>query len=573
MSVATLRDFLLAALAQLPGTRSFHIHVLVSAPHKHHGLFPYAHPRPKVYLQDVLVLLSEQTGSGDAEPRALVAAVELSVYNVPSTSCGLVYVSKADTTGQGAHPPPTATLVKALLTYYADPKTRPLHVDTLWIQLFARAQGQYLFPNSSEYEGKKPLPDVKLCAWWKRLFSEVAGELAERTRAEVGEATLRMGLYYVLPGFNELEALANLHMPSASVHTATTTAPVSWVYGHQYSQTDIRLPCSPPRSGNNLGHYIPCFDDDPKSRFMDEIAHTTEGDMVKSPEKRSRAASGTFGRTRSRSDLSVDENGRASKDTDDRAEKDKEEKHHSPEGELGKVTPDEFWERMSFRQECISGAVTGFFALGIASPSPSSSSTPPPLKARAGEVAPRLVKRVITSLMSGWDFSTRENAVRATETLEGVIRGLCENVVSPPPPSTSALQDPRKRAPLLFTHESSDEHPSAKADTDTTDHSRARTPEPRATTTTLEVPRTPTPKRGKRALPDVSTISPNPFPEPVASPETYTAHIYGSVALANPALPSKSASAPGAAGTCATSGANGTVTVLAVRKKKRKLDA
>ena len=60
------------------------------------------------------------------------------------------------------------------MTFYADPKTRPIPVDTLWLQLFARAQGQYLFPNSSEYEGKKPLTDVKLCSWWKRMFSEVA---------------------------------------------------------------------------------------------------------------------------------------------------------------------------------------------------------------------------------------------------------------------------------------------------------------------------------------------------------------------------------------------------------------
>ena len=583
MSVATLRDFLLAALELLPGTRRFHIHVLVSASHKHTNLYRYAHPRPKVYLNDIVVLLSEQAGTGDAEPRALVTAVELAVYHIPATSCGLVYVSKVDTTGQGAHPSPTATLVKALLTYYADPKTRPLHVDTLWIQLFARAQGQYLFPNSSEYEGKKPLSDVKLCAWWKRLFGEVASELVSRMGGS-GDAKLKTGLYYVLPGFNELEALANLHISSNAKPATAKAATVGWVYGHQYSQTDIRLPCPPPKSGNNLGHCIPWFDDDPKSRFMDEIAHTTEGDMIKSPEpkeKRSRTASGTFGRTRSRSDLStrLGENGHTEEDKDDGdetpREKDREEKHHSPEGELGKVTPDEFWERMSFRQECIAGAVTGFFTLGIASPQPSSSSSaststslPPPLAPHAGEVAPRLVKRVITSLM-GFDFSTRENALRATETLEGVIRGLCESAVSPSSSSSTFESDARKRAPLLFADGPGDRDPVADG--------RAKTPEPH-TAAMLEVPRTPTPKRGRNALPDVSTISPNPFPEPVASLQTYTAHIHGSIALSNPPLPPKSTSHPG--GSTSSSGANGSngtaapaVTVLAVRKKKRKLDS
>jgi len=35
--------------------------------------------------------------------------------------------------------------------------------------------------------------------------------------------------------------------------------------------------------GFNLGRFIPSFEDDPKARFMDEIAHTTNSDVVKSP--------------------------------------------------------------------------------------------------------------------------------------------------------------------------------------------------------------------------------------------------------------------------------------------------
>ena len=89
-----LRDKLLAALADLPGTRTFHIHVLTSAPRKHNGLFPYARPRPRTYLQDVFILLSEQKDPN--APHILVTAIEASVYSIPSTSSGVLYVSKVD---------------------------------------------------------------------------------------------------------------------------------------------------------------------------------------------------------------------------------------------------------------------------------------------------------------------------------------------------------------------------------------------------------------------------------------------------------------------------------------------
>ena len=524
-----LRDTLLSALKTLPGTREFHLHVLVSSPYRHTGLFPYAHPRPRVYLQEVFVLLSEH--ASPESPRQLVSAVELSVYNIPATSCGVLHVSKVDSTGQGAAPPPTSTLVKALLNYYADPATRPIRVDTLWIQLFARAQNQYLFPNSSEHPGKRPLSDVKLCAWWKRVLSEVASGVRTRTQ----DATL--GLYYLLPGYNELEAINSLHIASQSTNAAS---PVQWVYGHQYSQTDLPLPCPPSQGVHNLGHYIPSFDDDPKSRFMDEIAHTTEGDMIKSPErKRPRNGSKATAKEKDKSaDRDAQEEGSSAKE-------------YKPEGELQKVSADEFWERMSFRQECVSGAVTGFFALGISTPSvpaaakPTSSSAPSPLAPQSGQVAPNLVRRVVASLTNGHEFSTVERAARATEALEGSIKGLCENIAANP---AAGAKSPAALAPLLFQRET--------------------TPEPQ--TAALEVPRTPPPRRGGASLPEVT---PNPFPEPIASLETYHSHIYGTASVANPPLPPRADAAAAAGPASARPPAAQPVTVLTARKKKRKIDA
>jgi regulator of Ty1 transposition protein 109 len=77
----------------------------------------------------------------------------------------------------------------------------------------------------------------------------------------------------------------------------------------------------------------------------------------------------------------------------------------------------------------------------------------------------------------------------------------------------------------------------------------------------LAPPQTPPPrmKNGKLVLLDVS---PNPFPEPVTSLDTYNSHIYGSVHVDNPPLPSKLSSGTG--------DSTPQVTVLNVRKKKKR---
>ena len=577
----SLRDKLLAGLADLPGTRTFHLHVLTSAPRKHSGLFPYAHPRPRAYLQDVFVLLSEQGSEPDAS-RVLVTAIEASVYHIPTTSCGVLYISKVDSSGHASYPSPTSALVRAFLAYYADPVTRPLPVRHFWIQLFARAQNQYLFPNSSEYEGKHPLSDVRLCAWWKRVYGEVAAGVQEELKG-----TGQVRLFYVLPGYSELEATQSLTRTPAGVSDSSA---VPWTYGHPYSQDEIPLPCTrstDPDAPQNLGNFIPWFDDDPKSRFLDEIAHTNASEAIRSPKrKRPRQPSssgperGPAGEPKKDESEKISEKGKnKEKDTD---------KDDPPriEGELAQVTPDEFWERMSFRQECVAGAVTGFFTLGVSTPpavSPAVPGTkaaappsqPSPLAPQPGHVAPKMVERVVAALMKQHEFSTRERALRATETLEGAIRGLCEDAPVIPAPAPAAAPAPVSPPPP----------PAAEFG----GPARPRTPEPTrptsttTTTMTLEVPRTPPPGRshlrararsGAGGLPE---LSPNPFPDPVATPETYAAHIYGSITVRNPP---RARAGEGAAGAGAGAGAGGAggvqaeaaapkVTVLAVRKKRK----
>ncbi|KAF7346201.1 hypothetical protein MSAN_01847000 [Mycena sanguinolenta] len=506
MALSTnLRDYLLNGLRDIPGTREFHIHVLVSSPRKFQGLFPFAQPRPRSYLQDILVLLSEQTTPDSS--RVLTTAIEACVYNIPTTSSAIFYVSKVDTTGQSSSPSPAAALVRSLLTYYADPTTRPISADHLWIHF-----------------GKHPLSDVKLCAWWKRVLSDMANTVC--ARGDTTDTVLR--LYYVLPGYSQLEAEQSLARAAAA---ASANPKSLWIYGHPYSQKDIPLPCpaptpDPQRKQQNLGHFIPTFDDDPKSRFMDEIGCIdTEG--IRSPPKK-------------RPRITVQHSNAADVTQEAAAEKDQAGgKEERILGELGKVSADEFWERMSFRQECVAGAVTGFFVVGISCPSSSRSlSGTSPLAPSPGQVSCQLIKRVLSSLMTGLEFSTVERSIKATETLEGAIRGLCEGLAPiPTPPRTTA---------------------------NTRDSDR-RTPEPDGSRTLLAAPSTP--RRGKAYIPDVS---PNPFPEPVTSLETYHSHIYGSKCVSNPPLPPKTEA--GTEKTSVPTEPAPHVTVLTVRKKKKRVE-
>ncbi|KAF9454758.1 hypothetical protein P691DRAFT_794586 [Macrolepiota fuliginosa MF-IS2] len=518
-----LRDTLLAALRTLPGTRKFHIHVLQSSPRRNTSLFQFAKPRPRTYVQDVLVLLSEQLGQ-DA-PRVLVTAIEGNLYHVPSTSSAILYVCKVDSTGQTNGTSPTRALVRAFLNYYANPATRPVDARNLWIQLFARAQGQYLFPNSAQFEGKRPLSDVKLCAWWKRVLSQAALDVVDAIslntpNSPVSSSSTAVQAYYILPGYGQLEAEYSLKVVSPDV---------TWEYGHPYTMQQS-LPCALDTQFRNLGHYIPYFDDDPKSRFLDEIAYTTGGEVKSPVRKRARTATSVED-ARQRDNVDDKDSG---KEKDDR-----------PLGELGKVTPDEFWERMSFRQECVAGAVTGFFTLDIegegqSKPQPQHVA-PSPLEPQPGQVSSQINKRVLTALTTGVEFSTAERAIKATETLESTIKRLCEGISTIPNTSRS--------------------HSSG----------RSSTPEPRERSNlTLLVPPSTPPRNIKRAaLPDVT---PNPFPEPVASLETYQSHIYGSVCVSNP-IPEATPQGGGKGDDKESSEVVApVVTVLTARKKKKRAE-
>ena len=671
--VSTLRAYLLSSLVSLPASRTLHLHLLVSTPRKPgKSPFLYASTRPKCLVQDVLVLLSEQispersstsaSSTPDAPiPRTFVSAIEASVYTFPASDSTILYVSKVDGTGQGAYPSPTSTLLRAFLVFYASHQS-PLYPSPathhLWIHLFARAQRQYLFPNSGDYPHKKPLGDVALCKWWKKILSDVTKHVEAQTKCDdggtsdsvaLGECSVSLlgslrherlitvtanasgqsiRLYYILPGQTEAEASSLLRdsRPYPHLHA-------QWIYSHPYMlHTDMDIPCpsgSYPSSFPGqllLAALIPHFEDDPKSRFLDELAATSEEQAVAVPvptprKKRPKNGKGeeegnsTLGHPRTGSD-SVEFKGERAIGVDARAQVEAEEPKahlsllsppaiiynppssspapadtHSPpprpstpesiqhttllsshtphlptfpdaflsphrngspgtssqtptpraslgtpqtprtprrpKSDLDTVSPAEFWERMSYRQECAVGAVTGFFVAvfsrrcdstathgrAVDSGWPSdfnsqNSNTGANVKSpllSAGTVPHSILKRVMSSLLTGVEFSTVERAHKATNVIESAIKGLCEGL------------GPGKLP---------DGQPVAKKPAE--QEAQVEVQEPR--------------------------------------PDVYASHVYASLAISNPPLARK----PMNNVTGTSTGATASVNILGVRRKKKR---
>jgi len=106
-------------------------------------------------------------------------------------------------------------------------------------------------------------------------------------------------------------------------------------------------------------------------------------------------------------------------------------------------------------------------------------------------------RRTLSSLLTVVEFSPPERARKATELIEGAVRGLCEGLAQKlPTPGTK--------------NQSADAMP-----------------------VSLAPPLPKTPPRRTMGLPAVDDISPNPFNEPEAALETYRAFIYGTVIVSN----------------------------------------
>ena len=250
---------LLAAV--LPKDQTFYIYHLSTPPTKCDPLCsPPPGQRPdRTYCEkhflSVAIAQPPAADEDDAKKQIFVLGVEIFIFTTARATT--IFVSKADSTGY-LHllklPPGTpspirevcATFVKFLVA-----KRQRQDVQMV-VSLFARAQGQYLFPGSVKNEGKHVLDDRGLVKWWCRVLDPL---LDPTTRG-----------YLVVPGMEVQETRAFVPRGPNASGQWTADHPLERI-SHYTKEFDW----VPPRC------LIPRYPDDPKSRFRDELDEEATG--------------------------------------------------------------------------------------------------------------------------------------------------------------------------------------------------------------------------------------------------------------------------------------------------------
>ena len=397
----SLRDHLLASLSTLPSSLTIRLTLLSSAPKRTTSLFPHVHHPPKCLEREYLITLSSDTESHcpsspytttpAAKPTVLVSALSAHLYILPAASppASILYISKVDSSGYSPLPLPfTRTLITSFIAYHVLSPCRP--TERVFVQLFARSQGQYLFANSRLGGSKRVVGGLALCGWWKRVYEDVAQQLSQE-----------VDLSYLLPSYSAQEAAGMLGRPRRPLPEGVT-----WEYKPPFSVSFN----SASATATSLAMLIPSLPDDPKSRFLDElVAESAPHDS--SP-----------WRSKSKTD-------RKSLSQKERDAVDDEEDRRRAEAALGRVSAGEFWERMGFRQECASGDVTGFFTLSVgrasfASEKDGSGTGGEPKKSRS-DLSLAILERLLEALLNV-DFGSRGAAVEGSaiwlRSVEAIVR-------------------------------------------------------------------------------------------------------------------------------------------------------
>lgn len=418
-----------------------------------------------------------------------LSKVDSTGYSPASSAAPRGELSTSSPSNSARLPPTTYFLLKAFLSYYHPvPSTRsrqiqrPYHHKHVYVSLFARSANQYLFPNSILGGGKKVLGGVKLCKWWRRVFEDIIVDLEKENGAgkdtSTQESEFRSYLTYFLPSYDQLEARSLIGIPPTSNQapdTGQSLRTVDWQYlppGDPSLNSLLFPPDTTPtaentphsdheRKSRSLGMLVPTFDDDPKARFLVELViNNPVGKMRTGKMKRQGQHEDTQG-DGSRKRQRLQENGRADdgceasagaedvvdalqpdgtstssaiKDIKDKRRNDERRLRQEDAAALATISWDNFWTRMGYRQECISGDVTGFFSMYVGL-SPSSTAAPPtervaqedeeqPTGEGPHQVSHPLFSRIAAALLNH-DFANRTLAIDATRR----FLGQTENIV------------------------------------------------------------------------------------------------------------------------------------------------
>ncbi|OTA94602.1 hypothetical protein M434DRAFT_70973 [Hypoxylon sp. CO27-5] len=261
----------------------------------------------KTYCEKHFLAISIDAGKegSHSDKQVLVLALEIYIYTTSFST--IIFVSKADSTGYlnlldlpKGSPSPIREVTACFLAFLVANRRRP--AKQLVVNLFARSQSQYLFPGSVKNNGKHILDDRGLVKWWCKVLNSL---LEGDEYSDVRNPWNGIHGYLIVPGLDNYETRAFL--------PRTGTAAANWTLGHPLEK--ISPYTKDPSTYGHIIHprsLIPTYPDDPKARFIEELEEST-------PEK-----------------VKLLSGWRAPK------------------------TLDQFWEMMSFRQECSSGRLTGF---------------------------------------------------------------------------------------------------------------------------------------------------------------------------------------------------------------------
>lgn len=309
----------------------------------------------------------------------IVFGMEVLVYNTAHLTT--IFVSKADSTGfiHLLKLPQKVSVLRLVsntfLSHLARSHQRP--GVRLVVSLFARAQDQYLFPGSIENAEKHVLDDRGLIKWWCRAVDPILRENEpesvskdSKTHATVEAAKASATAYLIVPGCDRFETRSFF---PASARSDPQDRP-RWLAGYPLQQL-CRDPSAPPRC------LVPRLPDDPKTRFLidldDELPESAEGEN----------APPSTGQWKSVKSL------------------------------------DQFWEMMSFRQECSAGRLVGFLWLVINPPGLMNSTT---MASQAGNVSGAVTASSVEKSSSSAEDQSRQDASKSEtkKTVAGTKAGV-----------------------------------------------------------------------------------------------------------------------------------------------------
>lgn len=262
--------------------------------------------------------------AGDNGGETIVFGMEVMVYNTAHLTT--IFVSKADSTGflHLLELPRKVSVLRLVSTTFLSflTRTRQRPGVRLVVSLFARAQNQYLFSGSIENPKKHVLDDRGLIKWWCRTIDPILREQepesisSEPKQGQTAEASAASATaYLIVPSCDKFET-RTFFPPTAKSDAQDRPR---WLTSYPLHQL-CPDPKAPPRC------LIPRLPDDPKTRFLidldDELPEPAEGGNTPP----------NTGQWRSVRSL------------------------------------DQFWEMMSFRQECSAGRLVGFLWLVVNPP-------------------------------------------------------------------------------------------------------------------------------------------------------------------------------------------------------------